>query len=104
MKKYKTNFQRVVQSLMEVGLSQRQIARETGVTQPTISHIYQRVWSHREPKYETGAAILALAEKHGIRPDGSKDSKMHPRGSWKAMPPPPSHNKVLVEREAQGRA
>lgn len=99
MKKMKTDFQRVVQSLMEIGFSQRRIAREAGVTQPTISHIYKRVWSHREPKYVTGQAILALAEKNGIRPDGSKDPAVHPRGSWKRMPPPPSHNKVLIERE-----
>lgn len=92
------NFQKIIQSLMEIGMSQREIAEAAGVSQPTVSHIYQSVWSHKQPLYRTATAILTLAEKNGVRPDGSKDSKRHPRKSWTPMPPPPSKNKIVLAR------
>ena len=89
------NLQKIVQSLMEIGLSQRKIADETGLTQPTISHIYHGVWGTKKPQFATAQAILSLAEKRGVRADGSKDSKVHPK-RYPAKPPQESHNKVLA--------
>lgn len=93
----KLNLQKIVQSLIEIGLNQREIATEVGCSQPTVSHIYHNVWGNQQPNYKTATSFVRFAAKHGIREDGSKDSKVHKRGSWKAMPPPPSKNKVLSE-------
>lgn len=100
MKTYKVNLQRIVQSLIEVGFSQRRLAREVGLSQPTISHLYHAVWGTEKPSYDTAETLIKFAEKHGIRRDGSKDSKRWPRGSWTPNPPKESRNKVLLEKAA----
>lgn len=91
----KLNLQKIVQSLMEIGMTQYEIAEAIEVTQPTISHLYGGVWGNRQPAWKTAQRLIELAEKKGIRMDGSKDAKVHPRSRWKPKPPVPSKNRVL---------
>lgn len=94
------DFQKIVQSLMEIGLKQTKIADLIGCKQPTISHIYHDVWGTKQPSHRLAEPLLELAAKYGVRRNGSKDSKRWPRGSWTPLPPPPTANKVVLEREA----
>lgn len=95
----KLNLQKVIQSLMEVGVTQRQIAKEAHCSQPMVSHIYHGVWGLQRANYTLVTNLLKVAKKHGIREDGSKVAAVHKRGSWTPMPPVPSKNKIVKERK-----
>lgn len=71
----KTNLQKIVQTLMDDGHSQDYIARQCDCSQPTISHIKNDVWGNSKPTYKMATGLLALAAKHGIRPNGTRMKK-----------------------------
>lgn len=53
-----TDFQQIIRQLNRSGLSDREIARRTGVTQPAISRI--RNTPGVDPRYSLGKALLEL--------------------------------------------
>ena len=57
----------LIQELVASGMTQQQIAAKCGVTQSTISDLANK--PGMEPKFKTGAALIALAKR---KPKGAQ--------------------------------
>ena len=72
-------FTQMIEDLIEEGLTEQQIGQRVGASQPTINRIKR---TNKNPKYDIGAAIVALHKqvvedgqhlKMPISPNGSPE-------------------------------
>ena len=58
------NPEKLIPKLIESGLTQVQIAKECGCSQPSISDLQNG--KIKDPSYRIGCGLVRLAQKHGI--------------------------------------
>lgn len=68
----KTDLSKIVVALMRHGMTQKQIAHETGCSQPNIALIASKKSGAINPTLKVAMGLIELAEKHGYTPTGTK--------------------------------
>ncbi len=68
----KTDLSKIVVALLKEGLTQVQIAKEVGCSQPNINMIARKKSGAINPTWKVASGLIALAEKYGITPTGTK--------------------------------
>ena len=71
-------FTKMIEDLIEEGLTEQQIGQRVGASQPTINRIKR---TNQNPKYELGAAIVELHQK--VIKEGCLNAPVSPIGCQK---------------------
>lgn len=64
------DIQKIVKSLQDIGLTQREIAKAVDCSQPTISDIAAGQIGKVRPSHKVVSGLLGLAKVHDISDDG----------------------------------
>lgn len=60
-----TKWQYFLSDLKSIGITQEQIQKETGISQPFLSQL--KTGNRKNPSYEVGKKIEALHQKHCLK-------------------------------------